>query len=78
MYGVAHTLLDKEGIPFDVLLPLIDETAAKVHALAPHKAQTGPAVRGDQAVMQCHLEALADNPALQELYKQLSRLIANS
>ena len=78
MYGVAHTLLDKEGIPFDVLLPLIDETAAKVHALAPHKAQTGPAVRGDQAVMQCHMEALADNPALQELYKQLSHLIANS
>ena len=78
MYGAAHTLLEKEGIPFDVLLPLIDETAAKVHTLAPHEAQTGPAVRGDHAVMQRHVEALSHTPALQELYKQISNLIANS
>ena len=78
MYGAAHTLLEKEGIPFDVMLPLIDETAAKVHALVPHEAQTGPAVRGDHAVMQRHIEALAHTPTLQELYQQISNLIANS
>ena len=77
MYGAAHTLLEKEGIPFDVMLPLIDETAAKVHALTPHEAQTGPAARGDHAVMQRHIEALAHTPMLQELYLKISKLIAN-
>lgn len=75
MYGVAHQLLGKHQLPFDVLLPLIDETAAKVHILTPHEAQTGPAVRGDREVMQRHLDALAQMPELQHLYEQISRLI---
>lgn len=78
MYGIAHKLLEKGEIPFEVLLPLIDETAAKVHMLTPKEAQTGPAVRGDQAVMKRHIAALADTPILQGLYKQISNLIANS
>lgn len=75
MYGVAHQLLRKHQLPFDVLLPLIDETAAKVHTLTPHEAQTGPAVRGDREVMQRHMAALEQTPELQSLYEQISRLI---
>lgn len=75
MYGVAHQLLGKHQLPFDVLLPLIDETAAKVHTLTPHEAQTGPAVRGDREVMQRHMAALEQTPELQSLYEQISRLI---
>lgn len=78
MYAIAHELLERDGIPFEVLLPLIDETAAKVHMLTPKEAQTGPAVRGDHAVMKRHTNALANTPALQELYQQISNLIANS
>ena len=77
MYGAAHRLLAANDIPFEVLLPLIDETAAKVHTLAPHEAQTGPAVRGDMNVMQRHIEALAEDRALQQLYESISRLIQN-
>lgn len=75
MYGIAHQLLGKHQIPFDVLLPLIDETAAKVHTLTPHDAQTGPAIRGDREVMQHHMEALEQTPELQRLYEQISRVI---
>ena len=78
MYGAAARVLEGSDIPFSVLLPLIDETAAKVHALTPREAQTGPAVRGDNAVMQRHIAALAGAPELQELYRQISNLIANS
>lgn len=77
MYGIAHQLLKQGGIPFDVLLPLIDETAAKVHTLAPHEAQTGPAVRGDNEVMQHHLARLTNQPELQQLYAQISAIINN-
>lgn len=77
MYDAAYRLLAEEGIPFEVLLPLIDETAAKVHTLAPQEAQTGPAVRGDKVVMQRHLEALAGDERLREVYSLISEYIMN-
>lgn len=76
MYDAAHRLLSTDDIPFDVLLPLIDETAAKVHTLTPREAQTGPAVRGDEAVVQAHLHRLSTMPELQALYAQASKLIS--
>lgn len=56
------------------MLPLIDETARKVHELAPRDAQTGPAVRYDENVMNNHLAMLVDSPALQEIYKLMSKV----
>lgn len=75
MYDAAHHLLAEDDIPFEVLLPLIDETAAKVHALTPREAQTGPAVRGDRAVMQRHMEALEGDKQLQQIYSIISSFI---
>jgi predicted short-subunit dehydrogenase-like oxidoreductase (DUF2520 family) len=76
MYAAAYRLLDEEGIPFEVLLPLIDETASKVHTLTPHAAQTGPAVRGDEGVMNSHLRTLENNQVLHEIYSQISNYIS--
>ncbi len=76
LYALASDLLARHGLPFNALLPLIDETARKVHVLAPHEAQTGPAARGDRTVMERHLDLLADDPALQELYRRMSAGIA--
>lgn len=74
---LAAHLLEKHGIPFSVMLPLIDETSQKLHSLPPAKAQTGPAVRGDQNVMNEHLNTLhADRePHLAQLYQLLSQSI---
>lgn len=76
LYSLASDLLTRHGLPFEALLPLIDETARKVHFLTPCAAQTGPAVRGDQAVMERHLSLLAADPDLQELYRRMSAGIA--
>lgn len=75
MYALAADLLQKEGLSFDVMLPLIDETARKVHELSPRLAQTGPAVRYDENVINSHLDRLADNPDLQRIYRMLSESI---
>mgnify|MGYP000758210106 FL=1 len=75
MYALAADLLEKYNLPFDVMLPLIDETARKVHELTPHEAQTGPAVRYDENVISNHLAMLVDSPALQEIYKLMSKSI---
>ena len=74
-YSVAADLLEKHGIPFQVMLPLIDETAEKVHHLAPREAQTGPAVRYDENVMQKHLALLHETPNYEEIYKLMSKSI---
>ena len=38
-YALAADVLGRDGIPFDVMWPLIDETARKVHRLPPVEAQ---------------------------------------
>lgn len=75
MYALCARLLDKYGMPFEAMLPLIDETARKVHQLAPKEAQTGPAVRRDENVMNKHLEILAEEPDLYGLYEKISKSI---
>ena len=76
MYALAERVLQEEGIPGEVLLPLIDETAAKVHHLSPREAQTGPAVRYDENVIARHLALLRD-PATRDLYERISASIYN-
>lgn len=60
MYTMAADLLKSTHIPFKVLLPLIDETASKIHTLSPCDAQTGPARRGDENVMMHHMALLTE------------------
>ena len=77
MYAIAADILKDTHIPFQVLLPLIDQTAEKVHHLSPHDAQTGPAKRRDEQVMNHHL-ALLKTPDQQQLYTLLSKMIIQS
>lgn len=71
-YALSADILNRHNIPFEVMLPLIDETALKVHALSPIEAQTGPAVRYDENVMQKHLDLLLENPLVKEIYERMS------
>jgi len=74
MYAISEEILKKEEIPFDILLPLIDETAAKVHQLSPRLAQTGPAIRYDENIINKHI-GLIDDPAIKSIYTLLSESI---
>ena len=78
MYALCARLLEKQALPFEAMLPLIDETARKVHELHPQDAQTGPAVRRDANVMNKHLDMLAEEPELRELYRMISESICHS
>ena len=71
-YALSAELLEQHGLPFDVMLPLIDETARKVHELHPHDAQTGPAVRYDENVIRMQSALLAADSELQQIYELLS------
>lgn len=73
MYTMSAELLQNTHIPFSALFPLIDETAAKIHTLSPNAAQTGPARRGDENVMNHHLNLL--NEEQKKVYRLLSEAI---
>ncbi len=76
LYDVSARIVEQTGFDFDVLSPLILETARKALALGnPHRVQTGPAVRNDLNVMQKHMELLSNRPELRNLYVQISECI---
>lgn len=74
LYGVGEELCLEEGISFDLLKPLIMETAEKVQNISPIDAQTGPARRNDVKSMEGHLELLNKKEHM-TLYKLLSQAI---
>lgn len=81
LYTLAFDILDRHGIDPTCLLPLIDETAEKVHRLHPRDAQTGPARRGDVTTIRKHLYSLSKEPegrALSSIYQIITQSILHS
>ena len=74
-YAISQELLEEHGIPFDVMLPLINETAAKVHEMKPKDAQTGPAVRYDENVIDKQSKLLENHPHFKKVYDSMSKSI---
>lgn len=74
MYAIADEICRVHNINFDILKPLIAETAEKVMHLPPLQAQTGPALRQDQESMNNHLNLLTDQN-LKSIYSILSKSI---
>lgn len=73
LYHVSQQLLAEKQLPFDLLRPLILETAEKVQEYLPASVQTGPAVRNDEKTMTSQLAQLHQNSDLQDIYRLLSQ-----
>ncbi len=72
MYRLADEVLAENDLSFDLLHPLITETAAKVQSLKPNETQTGPAGRKDFDIINKHLTSLEGNDELVSIYKMLT------
>lgn len=73
MYANAAEVLAKEGLPFDIVAPVIEETAKKVVEVKnPATTQTGPARRGDSETLDRHRKMLAEEPKKREIYDKIS------
>lgn len=75
LFKIGYDLVEAENISFDLLRPLILETAEKVQVYPPAKMQTGPAIRGDEHTIQRHLAYLEKFPAYRKLYDDLTKHI---
>ena len=74
LYTIGEELCNAHKVPFSVLQPLIAETADKIKHLPPSLAQTGPAARGDQKILEDHLQYLTKE-SHQKLYQLISASI---
>jgi len=73
LYQIGNEICEANQIPFEVLHPLIQETAQKILELTPKEAQTGPALRNDTKTIEKHLDFLSD-----ENYKTIYKLLTQS
>ncbi len=78
LYTESARLLEESDLDFNVLKPIIKETALKIQNLPPSKAQTGPAKRGDERTIEKHLDLIKHDKELSKLYRQLTEAIAKS
>lgn len=75
MYSVSSDILKKEQLDFEILKPLIAETAQKVMKLNPTEAQTGPALRNDIKTIVKHREYLSNFPEFEKIYNFVTEKI---
>lgn len=76
LFTAASDLLEKyHSGSFKLLMPLIRQTVCKLESMSPREAQTGPAKRNDRNVIKKHLELLSGEKLVEEIYKQLTKLI---
>lgn len=78
-YDIAAQILQQQQVDFDLLKPLIQETALKATQQAPHIGQTGPARRGDIQTIAQHQALLAQQQqhAFADIYQIMSQGILN-
>jgi len=74
IYQIGNEICDENGVSFDILKPLIAETAEKIASLPPIEAQTGPAKRNDQNTIEKHMKQLK-NKTHKKVYQILTESI---
>ncbi|MEO8515496.1 MAG: DUF2520 domain-containing protein [Flavobacterium sp.] len=77
LYQIGNDICIENNIPFEILQPLILETANKIVTLSPNEAQTGPAKRNDTQTINAHLNFLSDQTQ-KEIYKILTKSIIDN
>jgi predicted short-subunit dehydrogenase-like oxidoreductase (DUF2520 family) len=73
LYAIGEASLKEQDLDFNLLRPLILETAEKAMLFSPREVQTGPAVRGNKTVIEKHLQMLEKHPEWKKIYELMSR-----
>ena len=76
LYFIGNQICEDNNVPFEILHPIIKETASKIETLSPFDAQTGPAKRNDTKTLKKHEAILTKNQ--KEIYKLLTQSIYNT
>ncbi|MEO5944505.1 MAG: DUF2520 domain-containing protein [Ferruginibacter sp.] len=77
LYSIAEDFCTQEHVDFNLLKPLIEETAHRIQNASPKNVQTGPAIRKDIKTLDKHLKLLNNYPKLKTTYLRLTDSIMN-
>jgi predicted short-subunit dehydrogenase-like oxidoreductase (DUF2520 family) len=73
LFSKAFEWMEEAGVNPELMLPMLEETVARLRDLHPMDAQTGPARRNDTTTMERHLALLANQPEMAEVYRLISK-----
>lgn len=77
LYEIGNQICTEKNVSFEILKPLIEETAQKIKTISPKEAQTGPAKRQDTIIINKHLQMLTQQNH-KEIYKLLTQSIIDN
>ena len=75
IYSETYQFCEAEKLDFNLLMPLIKETANRIDFKSPIEMQTGPARRNDEGTIAKHLLLLEKYPSLKTLYEFITKRI---
>lgn len=76
LFALTQNYCDENNLPYDILNPLIVETATRLNNYAAKDIQTGPSVRGDNNSVLLHLKLLENNEKLKTIYSMFDESIS--
>ncbi len=74
LYQIGYEICEENNMSFEILKPLIIETADKIKTMNPSAAQTGPAKRNDSKTIAAHIDFLEDKKR-QAIYTLMTQTI---
>jgi predicted short-subunit dehydrogenase-like oxidoreductase (DUF2520 family) len=75
LFSISQIILERNGLSFEILKPLINETVRKIQNHEPLNVQTGPAIRKDEETIRRHLRFLEGDQRFNEIYRLMSNSI---
>ena len=78
LYTLTAEYCNREGVDFNMLQPIIEETALRLNAQLPGDVQTGPAIRDDRSTLERHMLALSNHPELKIIYQTFTESLLKS
>jgi predicted short-subunit dehydrogenase-like oxidoreductase (DUF2520 family) len=72
---LAKQLLEQHHLPYELLKPLLLQTATNATQNNPELVQTGPAIRGDERTIHIHEQLLKDYPEWLTIYQLFTKSI---
>ena len=73
MLRLSEEILERQGLDFEMLKPLVVEQISKSLEMGPEASQTGPALRGDFSILDQHYQFLNYREQIAEIYKLISQ-----
>ncbi len=75
LYSLAQHYCEVHNLPYDILNPLIAETASRLNYYEAKDMQTGPSLRGDNNTVAAHLKLLEEDEKLSNIYTMFDKSI---